>query len=66
LLIYAFSLIRLPHSFEFDFNSFFDRWNFSVGNHQIELLPGDNKFHDATTVNEEDIGIQACPSKWQY
>ncbi|XP_048745657.2 eukaryotic translation initiation factor 2-alpha kinase 3-like [Ostrea edulis] len=40
-----------------------EKWNFSVGNHQIEMLPGDQKLHDATPLEEkEDIGIKACPN----
>lgn len=31
------------------------------------MLPGDQKLHDATPLEEkEDIGIKACPSKWYY
>ena len=37
-----------------------DRWNFSVGNHQIEMLPGDKLPHDSE--DGEDVCSQTCPS----
>ncbi|XP_061171339.1 eukaryotic translation initiation factor 2-alpha kinase 3-like [Saccostrea echinata] len=40
-----------------------EKWNFSVGSHQIEMIPGD-KSHDATPLEEEDdICSQTCPNE---
>lgn len=44
---------------------FFCRWNFSVGNHQIEMLPGDKKPHEAKPHEDEDFCSQTCPSEYR-
>lgn len=44
---------------------FFCRWNFSVGNHQIEMLPGDKKPHEAKPLEDEDVCSQTCPSEYR-
>ncbi|XP_022341698.2 eukaryotic translation initiation factor 2-alpha kinase 3-like isoform X2 [Crassostrea virginica] len=38
-----------------------EKWNFSVGNHQIEMLPGDKLPHDSE--NGEDVCSQTCPNE---
>lgn len=40
-----------------------EKWNFSVGNHQIEMLPGDKKPHEAKPLEDEDVCSQTCPNE---
>ncbi|KAK3095121.1 hypothetical protein FSP39_010550 [Pinctada imbricata] len=36
-----------------------ERWNFSVGQHQVELLPGSQSTHDASQ-EDDDVMINTC------